>query len=57
MSTTTNTMPGRELTDEELAGFHGGGECRVTITRNNNGQVNGVKTEGQCDNVKVIVQA
>ena len=53
MSTTTSL--GRELDDNELAGFLGGQECQVTITYNPNGQVNGVKTSGDCQNVTINV--
>ncbi|MFC0581262.1 hypothetical protein [Micrococcoides hystricis] len=50
-----NEIPGTTLTDEALATFHGGGECKVTIDRNIDGSVRGVSTSGDCDNVSVTV--
>ncbi|MCW4465257.1 hypothetical protein OK351_07045 [Glutamicibacter sp. MNS18] len=46
---------GRELDATELAEFIGGQECQVTITYNPHGQVNGVKTSGDCQNVTINV--
>lgn len=51
----TNLALGRELNDTELEKFHGGGTCDISFVRNGNGQVIGVKTSGDCDNVVINV--
>lgn len=57
MNTTLTPLFGRELTDDELATFHGG-YCNVTITRDSSGRVTGVSQRGtSCGNVTVIIQA
>lgn len=57
MNTTLTPMIGKELTDDELADFHGG-FCHITITRDDEGRVTGVSHRGtSCGAVTVIVQA
>ncbi|HJF15125.1 MAG TPA: hypothetical protein K8V32_10040 [Enteractinococcus helveticum] len=57
MNTTLTPIFGRELTDDELATFHGG-YCDITISRDNNGRVTGVSHKGtSCGAVTVIVNA
>lgn len=48
----TSTEFTRELNDSELENFHGG-SCEITIIRNGNGQVIGIKTIGQCDGIVI----
>ena len=57
MNTTLTPMIGKELTDDELASFHGG-YCDITISRDSNGRVTGVSHKGTtCGAVKVIVHS
>lgn len=57
MNTNLTPMIGKELTDDELASFHGG-YCDITISRDSNGRVTGVSSRGpSCGNVTVIIQA
>lgn len=46
---------GRELNDAELESFHGGSTCEITFIRNGLGQISGVRTTGDCQNVVINV--
>lgn len=58
MNTTLIPMFGRELTDDELATFHGG-YCQVTVSKGSNGEVKVTQVGSGCGNVSVnvVVQA